>query len=504
MSSDLWSAFAATVARCPTRAALRRGGHDVSFEALMARAQALRAEYRRRGVRPGSRVLCWTSNEADLAAALAAAWGEGAIPAIIDPACRLSQLTHAVQTAAPDLLVRTGAATLPGAIDTVVLLADETSCSSAAPAAAHRALSTDAASIVFTSGSTGRPKGVVQSHANLLRGCRAVASYLGLCDDDVLLCPVPWSFDYGYGQLLSTLTLGITQVIPTAFTPFGVCEAIERHRPTVLAGVPSLFSYLMGGMSPVRETDCASLRLITNTGGQVPGPVLSALAESFPEARVVLNYGLTETYRSCYVPGGARPRPGLIGTAIPGADVIVLGEDGVEADTGEEGEIVHRGDYVCLGYWNDPQATAATIRPDPLAPAGHPRPPSVVFTGDYGYRDDDGLIVYRGRRDHLLKSMGVRVSPGEVESLLYDSGLVAFAAVFGLPHDLLGHEVCAAVTLQHDDESARAALARYARQVMTPAMLPRRYVFKAALPRTTTGKIDYPALVSEALDSAGG
>ncbi len=338
----------------------------------------------------------------------------------------------------------------------------------------------------------------MQSHGNLMRGCAAVGSYLGLRDDDILLCPVPWSFDYGYGQLLSTALLGITQVIPTAFNPFGICEAMSRHQPTVLAGVPSLFTYLMGGMSPIRETDRSSVRLITNTGGQIPAPVLRSLSEAFPASRIVLNYGLTETYRSCYIPEGATNRPGLIGRSIPGADVVVLREDGRVADMGEEGEIVHRGDYVCLGYWNDPEATSQAIRADPLAAPGNPCAGRAVFTGDHGYRDVDGLLVYRGRRDHLLKSMGIRTSPGEIEHLLYESGLVDVAAVFGRPHELLGHEVWAAVALKEDTPQHRADLARYARSVMTPAMLPRRYLFKDPMPRTATGKIDYPALRQEA------
>lgn len=499
IDSDVWCAFAETVASAPGRKAFIRGDAVVTFGEWLARAEDFRAQYRERGVGVGDRVLCWTSNDADMAAAIVAAWGEGAIPALIDPASRATQLESAIATATPALVVRAPRSPLPAETgDVPVLVTDEVSSAPSTPDARTARLSTEPASIVFTSGSTGKPKGVVQSHGNLLRGCRAVASYLDVRDDDVLLCPVPWSFDYGYGQLLSTVVLGVTQVIPAAFNPFGICDALERHRPTVLAGLPSLFSYLMGGMSPIRQADLSSVRLITNTGGQIPGPVLAALREAFTSARVVLNYGLTETYRSCYVPDGARWRPGLIGRGIPGADVVVVREDGRVAAIGEEGEIVHRGDYVCLGYWNNPEATAQTVRPDPLATPGNPRPAPAVFTGDYGYRDDDGLIVYRGRRDHILKSMGIRVSPGEVEALLYDSGLVEFAAVFGLPHELLGHEVWAAVTTTTDDDGIRNALARYARQAMTPAMQPRQYLFKASLPRTTTGKIDYPTLIEEA------
>jgi acyl-CoA synthetase (AMP-forming)/AMP-acid ligase II len=362
-----------------------------------------------------------------------------------------------------------------------------------------RLLPGDPASIVFTSGSTGPSKGVVQSHGNLLRGCRAVAGYLGYVDTDVILCPVPWSFDYGFGQLLSTLVLGVTQVIPTAFNPFGICEALERDRPSVLAGVPSLFVYLMGGLSPIRTADRSSLRLLTNTGGSIPRPALEAMLDTFDAATIVLNYGLTESYRSCYLPPERiREVRGAIGIPIPGVDIAILREDDTLAAIGEEGQIVHRGDYVCLGYWNNADATARAIRSDPLAPRDALDRGRVLYTGDYGYRGDDGLFYFKGRRDHLLKSMGVRVSPNEVETLLCDSRLIAEAAVFGMPHELLGHEIWAAVVPNAASEDTLRELGRYARRTMTQPMQPRRYLARESLPRTSTGKVDYPALRQEA------
>ncbi|BCS31978.1 acyl-CoA ligase (AMP-forming), exosortase A system-associated [Luteitalea sp. TBR-22] len=504
-ATNLFDAFSATVARHPDRDAFRCGDDSWTYSTWQRRADDFRMAYRRAGVVRGDRVLIWMSNSVQIAAAIVGAWAEDAIPALMDAACRAPQLENAVRTAAPRLVVRAASTALPpGAAVGALLVAEDVPPASLDSQTRSLSLPTDPASIVFTSGSTGQPKGVVQSHGNLIRACGAVASYLGVREDDVLLCPVPWSFDYGYGQLLSTAILGVTQVIPPAFTPFGICEALERHRPTVLAGLPALFTYLMGGMSPILGTDRSPVRLITNTGGQVPAPVLRSLRDAFPQATVVLNYGLTETYRSCYVPQGVPDRPGLIGRPIPGADVVIVREDGSLADEGEEGEIVHRGDYVCLGYWNDPEATARSVRPDPLLPAGTPFPGRAVYTGDYGYRDADGFVVYRGRRDHLLKSMGIRVSPGEIEHLLYESGLVELAAVFGRPHELLGHEVWAAVTFKAGVTDGRARLTRYARDVMTPAMLPRRYLYKDAMPRTTTGKIDYPALRAEADALAAG
>lgn len=496
-----WDAFRATVARHPSKPAFLCGEQRWTFHEWAVRAESYRAEYRRTGVRPGDRVLLWINNSVELAAALVAAWGEGAIPALMDTSNREPQLRHAIETVSPRALVRLDASGLPVSDPGVPQLIAERlgSQASGATAPSGARVPTEPASIVFTSGSTGRPKGVVQSHGNLLRGCIAVGSYLGLGSDDILLCPVPWSFDYGYGQLLSTLVLGTTQVIPTAFNPFGICEALERHRPTVLAGLPAVYSYLLGGLSPIQSTDRTSVRLLTNTGGTIPAPVLRSLESAFSQARIVLNYGLTETYRSCYLPPEhLEGKRGSIGIPIPGADIVIVRDDGSIAEVGEEGQIVHRGDYVCLGYWNDAEATARAIRPDPLAVPACPFPGRAMFTGDYGHRDEEGFIYYGGRRDHLLKAMGIRVSPGEVEELLYESGMVNEAAVFGLPHDFLGHEICAAVVPKPSVTDFLPAISHYARKAMSQAMRPRRYLLKDALPRTTTGKVDYPALLVEA------
>jgi acyl-coenzyme A synthetase/AMP-(fatty) acid ligase len=155
-----------------------------------------------------------------------------------------------------------------------------------------------------------------------------------------------------------------------------------------------------------------------------------------------------------------------------------------------------------MGYWGDPEATAAALRPDPLAAPGCPNPRPALFTGDLGYLDEQGFLYFCGRRDHQLKVLDVRVSPGEVEQLLYESGLVREAAVFGVKHDLLGDEVCAAVVPRDGGEGLVGKLNKFARATMSPFMMPRRYLIKSALPRTASGKPDYPALRREA--GAGG
>ena len=300
-------------------------------------------------------------------------------------------------------------------------------------------------------------------------------------------------------QLQTAAVTGATMLLPTPPNPTGVCAALEEHRPTVLPGVPSLFEYLLSGMSNFREIDRSSLRIVTNTGAALRRPVLEELQTLLPGVRFFLNYGLTESYRTSYLdPDLVRERPGSIGRAIPGVEIAVVREDGNPADPGDLGEIVHRGDFVFLSYWNDPEATARSRRPDPLG-SGAP----ALFTGDYGWIDREGFLYFHGRRDRQIKVMGVRVSLDEIEELLYESGLLKEVAAFSHPHALMGQEIFAAFVDAGEGADVRAELSRYARENLSPNMIPRRYLPMRELPRTRSHKIDYEALKREARSSTG-
>lgn len=500
MIATFWDLLASRAASDGDRDAIVQGETRLTFAEWHARARAFGQWFLAEGGRPGDRVLLWMDSSPDMAVAMLGLWSAGGIFALMDPKAKATHLAHAMQTVEPCMLVCDSNDAVPS-IDgsTRVVEYAGIDWSHIAAREGRVALPTDPASIVFTSGSTGRPKGVTQSHRNLLRACESVSGYLSLASHDRILCSVPWSFDYGYGQLLSTLMSGATQVLPTALNPFAICRAIAEQRPTVLAGIPSLFTYLLRGVSPFRETDVSSIHTVTNTGGRIPGPVLDELRHIFEGRRIFLNYGLTETYRTAYLdPALTAERPTSIGHGIPGTEVIVVREDDSLAEPGEVGQIVHRGDFVCMGYWNDPEASARALRPDPLAIPGCPNPAPVLYTGDYGWKDADGYLYFSCRRDSQLKSMGVRVSPLEIEELLHASGLVSDVAVVGKPHEMLGDEIWAfVVPLDGEGTHLAKQLTRYARDTMSPYMVPRRVEMRGALPKTTTGKTDYPALKSE-------
>lgn len=494
MSVTLWSRFEAIARTRGAAPAVIHGETIVSFETLLEDAlqwSGLAAE----GVAPGDRVAICAENSAATLAAAAGIWRCGAIPTWVHADAPQGHLEHAADVA-----------------DVALILTDRDVTNRAEIADRARPLSppdpgprpnparqpgSAPGSILFTSGSTGRPKGAVQAAATLEDGARRMQTLFGYSDEDRILCPIPFAFDYGWGQALSMLLTGVTLVLPQPRNAFGLCEALAAHRPTVLAAVPALLADLVSGLSPIRETPRDSLRLITNTGSKIPATLWETVLELFPDAAISLNYGLTETYRSASLPPEmAREAPDCVGWPVPGVDLAVLRPDGTRCAPEEEGEIVHRGAGVFLGYWGEPDRTAKALRPDPLWPHPELAAPMAVFTGDLGRMDAAGRLFVHGRSDRQLKSMGVRVSPDEIEALVLESGLVAAVGVTAKPHDVIGDFITACVVLPDgaDEKEVLKALKRHARAEMSPYMQPRLWLTLAALPRTPSGKTDYARL----------
>jgi acyl-CoA ligase (AMP-forming) (exosortase A-associated) len=347
------------------------------------------------------------------------------------------------------------------------------------------------AALLYTSGSTGKPKGVMLSHANLWLGAVSVASYLDLAPADRVLAVLPYSFDYGQNQLLSTWAAGAAAVPFDFLLPRDVIRAVAAHRITTLAGVPPLWVQLIelqwSGEAAL------SLRRLTNSGGKLPPSVIRRMRELFPVADIYSMYGLTEAFRSTFLePALLDMHPDSIGTAIPLAEVMVVRPDGSEANPNEEGELVHAGPLVAQGYWNDPVRTAARFKP---APAGSSYGGTAIWSGDRVRRDADGLLYFVGRTDGMIKTAGNRVSPTEIEEAAVGSGLVAEAVALGFPDPLLGQAIAlvARPTGDQQEEKLRAHLKRSLPNFMQPAAI----LWRRELPRGPNGKIDRLALERE-------
>ncbi len=362
-----------------------------------------------------------------------------------------------------------------------------------------RRIDADMVAILYTSGSTGRPKGVALSHRNLVAGALSVANYLEHTSDDVILAVLPFSFDAGFSQMTTAFAVGASVVLMDYLLSSDVPKSAAMYKATGLAGVPPLWTQLARLDWP--EDAVESLRYITNTGGAMPTATLGALRERLPHTRVYLMYGLTEAFRSSYLPPEELDaRPTSMGKAIPNAEILVVREDGSPCAPGEPGELVHRGALVSLGYWNDPERTAQRFRPAPGQPAGLPFPEIAVWSGDTVVRDEAGFLYFVGRRDDMIKSSGYRISPTEVEEVIYGTGLVNECAALGIPHFDLGQAVVVACHAEQAGDETREAILTACRQSLPNYMVPAEIVFREALPRNPNGKIDRKRLSTELED----
>jgi acyl-CoA ligase (AMP-forming) (exosortase A-associated) len=359
----------------------------------------------------------------------------------------------------------------------------------------HRVIDTDILSILYTSGSTGRPKGVVLSHRNMVAGAKSVASYLGNHPGDTLLAALPLSFDAGFSQLTTAFHAGARVVLLNYLLPRDVLKAMEHERVTGLTAVPPLFIQLAQLEWPAAIND--RLRYFANTGGRLPRETLNLLRSRVPAAKPFLMYGLTEAFRSTYLPPEeVDRRPNSIGKAIPNAEIMVLREDGTECAADEPGELVHRGALVGMGYWNDEEKTAERYRLLPGRASGLRLPEYAVFSGDTVRRDADGFLYFIGRRDEMIKTSGYRVSPTEVEEILYATQLVGECVAFGVDHPSLGEAIQVIATPADGcAELDVEALLECCRQRMPAYMVPANVqAMTGPLPRNPNGKIDRKAL----------
>ena len=379
---------------------------------------------------------------------------------------------------------------------------------SAGPATAgHRVIDTDIAAILYTSGSTGRPKGVVLSHRNMVAGAKSVASYLGNTADDTLLAALPLSFDAGFSQLTTAFHVGARVVLLNYLMPRDVLKAMAREKVTGLTAVPPLYIQLTQLDWPAEIGE--HLRYFANTGGRMPRDTLTALRARAPQARPFLMYGLTEAFRSTYLPPEeVDRRPDSIGKAIPNAEILVLREDGTECAADEPGELVHRGALVGQGYWNDAEKTAERYKLLPAGvggrEAGLQLPEYAVFSGDTVRRDAEGFLYFVGRRDDMMKTSGYRVSPTEVEEVLYATRLVGECAAFGVDHPVLGQsiQVIATPPAGVDAVDVTSLLAECKRR-MPAYMVPHRVESVVGpLPRNPNGKIDRKLLATQIAERA--
>jgi acyl-CoA ligase (AMP-forming) (exosortase A-associated) len=359
----------------------------------------------------------------------------------------------------------------------------------------EESISKDLGAILYTSGSTGKPKGVMLSHANVMAGASIVSNYLRITEKERILAVLPFSFDAGMNQLTTAIQQGGTIVLINFTFAREIVQTLLKERITGLAGVPTLWSLLAQPNSTLQKQPMTDLRYITNTGGAMPQAVLAVLRQALPTTKIFLMYGLTEAFRSTYLPPEELDkRPTSMGKAITDCEIIVVNDQGQLCKPGEIGELVHRGPTVSMGYWGRPDDTNRVLRPNPLLPPELGDCERVCYSGDLVKKDEDGFLYFVGRRDTMIKSSGYRISPTEVEEALFSSGKLRGVAVIGIPDETLGQTIKAFVVARDGEALDTGVLIEHCGTRLPRYMLPKTIEILTEMPKTSSGKVDYPAL----------
>ncbi len=490
--------------RYPTKEALVvQGAERYTYEQLLDSALRLARGLQDHGVQRGDRVVVFADNNWPCCVAIFATWLAGGVVVPVNAQTKPDKLTYLLSDCGARVMVteaklarvfRPVLGRLPiichgGPVEETVSL-DELLLSTDPKPAGHGCIATDLAAFIYTSGSTGEPKGVVMTHQSMTFTTSSLIEYLRLGDDERIINLLPLAFDYGLYQLLMTVRLGATLILEAGFGfPEVIRRRIRDEQVTVFPGVPTVFATLLSGS----DSTFPSVRRVTNTAAALSPELIPRLTALFPEALIYKMYGLTECKRVLYLePEQLAHRPASVGQAIPGTEVFLLSPEGEAVPAGEAGILHVRGPHVMVGYWNKPSQTDTMIVP------GRFPGDRVLCAQDWFRTDEEGYFYFLGRSDDIIKSRGEKVSPVEVENVIFGLEEVCEAAVIGVAHPVLGESIRAYVALREGSTLNEADIRRYCQTRLENYMVPAEVVIMDELPKTDTGKIRKKSLMEKA------
>ena len=498
-----------TCDKYPTKVAVKHGQDAITFEQLNTRSGALAYGLQKTGIGKGERVgILLDKSIAQIISLLGALRAEF-IFVLLNSNLREGQIQHILNDCGIKLLIasekysrRFQNIIKKTDVERVVWESelDEIAAAYAGKNVQYSNTGDDIAGIIYTSGSTGMPKGIVISHRNLIEGAQIVSHYLGITAAERILGLLPFNFDYGLNQLISTLYKGCTLVLFKFFMPSAMLNILIDEKISGLPAIPTVWSAVFNPqlckIDPDRQY--SNLRYISNTGGKLPVPIVKKIKRLFPATKLFLMYGLTESFRSTYLdPDEVDRRPDSIGKAIPNVRVEVINERGNICEAGEVGELVHSGACVTKGYWNNPALTARVFRPNPMLPEDNQFLDRAVFSGDFVKKDREGFLYYIGRKDSMIKKDGYRISPTEVEELLMGHPDVFEVVVCGVEGKRAKKEMVALVTANRKLDIQE--LRKFCRHKAPEYLIPDRFLVMDQFAQTETGKIDRSRVIKEGL-----
>lgn len=333
---------------------------------------------------------------------------------------------------------------------------------------------------LYSSGSTGAPKGTIHVHGSLIQTAELYARpILGIRENDVVFSAPKLFFAYGLGNALTfPLAVGATAVLMAERpTPDAVFARLQRHRPTIFGGVPTLYAAMLAANPPERAA--LALRVCISAGEALPREIGERWQRHFG-VDILDGIGSTEMLHIFLSNRPGEVRYGTTGSPVPGYQLRLVDDEGQPVAVGHIGELQVCGPTRAQSYWNNREKTSQTFQG------------SWVRSGDKYYVDATGRYVYAGRSDDMLKVSGIYVSPAEVESALISHAAVLEAAVIGAedPEGLIKPLACVVLNASERPSAALAEqLKQHVKSVLAPHKYPRRIEFLAELPKTATGKI---------------
>lgn len=490
--------------------AVKHDDKHVTYQELLEDSRKMGSLVKRFGISKGERVGILLDKSIEQVVAFFGTSFADAVSAFINPVLKKEQIEHIIRDCDAKLLICTKREWERNKVDVPlkIIYMDETikegvekgnnvawwqNVKKESDARDQKSvrISDDIANIIYTSGSTGKPKGVVITHRNLIEGAEIVSSYLEITENDKIISVLPFNFDYGLNQLTTSILKGGTLVLHKFFLANDLLRVLEKEKITGLAGMNPIWVKIFNEkFQATRQYDFSHLRYLTNSGGKVPESTVRKMQAFFPQTKIYLMYGLTEAFRSTYLPPEEIDRrPNSIGKAIPNVEILVLNEKGEECKPGEVGELVHRGALITRGYWNDPEKTEKIFRKNLLLKDQSHLNETVVFSGDFVMQDEDGFLYYVSRKDSMIKTMGYRVSPTEVEESLMKLDGVVDAVVFGKEIET-SDQIIVALIQSNSKEMDEKTLMALCRKTLPEYMVPKEFHFEKEFPKTANGKVD--------------
>lgn len=502
--------------RFATKTALICGERRVTYDELERQCNRLANALLLSGLQRYDRVAIYLENSVEAATGIFAALKASCVFLVINPSTKVDKLNYILNNCRATTLITSanklesirdtwsqtphlrsifvaGAGELPAIAGKSFRNFEQEIAAASDMRPPKRNIDIDLAALIYTSGSTGRPKGVMVTHLNIVSAATSITTYLDNTPDDIIIGLLPLAFDYGLYQLLMASKIGGTLVLERSFAfPYVVIETMLREKVTGLPLVPTISSILL--QLDLAKYQFPHLRYISNTAAALPTEHIRKLRHCFPRVKIYSMYGLTECKRVSYLPPDQIDiRPGSVGRGMPNEEVYIVDEHGTRVGPGIVGELVVRGANVMKGYWELPEETATMLRDGPF-----PWPEKVLYTGDLFKSDEEEYLYWVGRKDDIIKTRGEKVSPKEVEDVIYSMTGIADAAVIGVPDEVLGSAIKAFVTLKPNANISGQDILRHCKAHLEDFMVPKHVEIVATMPKTTTGKISKRTLATGA------